>query len=244
VYRFLKEAGSGFIQFIPLVERSAHAPLQAENGLIQLALAAPAHSAEERSPVTDWSVRSEDYGTFLTTIFDEWVRQDVGRVFVQHFDVALGNWAGAGGSLCVFSPTCGKALAVEHNGDVYSCDHYVYPEWRLGNLRDRPLAEMVASAEQVKFGQDKSDTLPRYCRECDVRFACHGECPSTVSFAPRRPGVGPQLPVRRLQAFLHAHRRVHADDGAASARWTRADGDHGADRESGTGGTLENGGPQ
>jgi uncharacterized protein len=173
-YRFLREIGSGFIQFIPLVERSAHAPLQTENGLIQLSLAAP---AETRSPVTDWSVRSEDYGTFLTTIFDEWVRKDVGSTFVQIFDVSLGSWAGMGASLCVFGETCGTALAMEHNGDVYSCDHYVYPDYRLGNIRDTALIDLVASPEQVKFGQDKRDTLPRYCRECDVRFACNGECP-------------------------------------------------------------------
>jgi uncharacterized protein len=183
VYRYLKEIGSGFVQFIPLVERSAHAPLQTENGLIQLSLAAPAHTAAERSPVTDWSVRADDYGAFLTAIFDEWVRRDVGQTFVQTFDVALGSWMAAmyghptGGALCVFAPTCGSALAVEHNGDVYACDHYVYPEYRRGNLRDTPLAEMVFSPEQVKFGRDKLDTLPNYCRECSVRFACHGECP-------------------------------------------------------------------
>ncbi len=177
-YRFLREIGSGFIQFIPLVERSAHAPLQTENGLIQLTLASPpADTASVRQPVTDWSVRSEDYGTFLSTIFDEWVRNDVGKTFVQMFDVSLGVWAGMGATLCVFGETCGTALAMEHNGDVYSCDHYVYPEYRLGNIRDKALIELVASPEQVKFGQDKRDTLPRYCRECDVRFACNGECP-------------------------------------------------------------------
>jgi uncharacterized protein len=177
VYRFLREHGSGFMQFIPLVERAAPGPLAAAGGLIQLELAAPPKPGEARSPVTDWSVRSEDWGGFLVAIFDEWVRRDIGRVFVQSFDVALGVWAGAGASLCVFSETCGRALAVEHNGDVYACDHYVYPEFRRGNLRDTPLAEMVLSAEQVKFGADKRDTLPRYCRECEVRFACNGECP-------------------------------------------------------------------
>jgi uncharacterized protein len=177
VYRFLREIGSGFMQFIPLVERSSVGPLQTEDGLIQLALAAPPREGEGRSPVTDWSVRSEDYGTFLSTIFDEWVRRDVGTVYVQHFDVALGTWAGMGATLCVFSPTCGKALAMEHNGDLYSCDHYVYPEYRLGNIREKTLTEMILSPEQTKFGQDKQDTLPRYCRECSVRFACNGECP-------------------------------------------------------------------
>lgn len=176
-YRFLRETGSGFIQFIPLVERLAHAPLQTGGELIQLSLAAPARSGEARSPVTDWSVKSDDWGTFLSTIFDEWVRRDVGKTFVQSFDVALGLWAGMGSSLCVFGETCGTALAMEHNGDVYSCDHYVYPEYRLGNLRDATIVDMVASPQQIKFGQDKRDTLPQYCRECDVRFACNGECP-------------------------------------------------------------------
>ncbi|MFZ4775766.1 MAG: SPASM domain-containing protein, partial [Terrimicrobiaceae bacterium] len=127
--------------------------------------------------VTEWSVAPKDYGVFLREIFDEWIKRDVGRVFVQIFDVALGNWSGHGGGLCVFSPTCGTALAIEHNGDVYSCDHYVYPDYRLGNILNGTLGEMVGSEFQRKFGQDKSDNLPKYCRECDVRFACHGECP-------------------------------------------------------------------
>lgn len=177
VYRFLKEIGSGFIQFIPLVERSAHAPLQTQSGLIRLEFAAPATPQAPKSSVTDWSVESHAYGEFLVQIFDEWVRQDVGRYFVQLFDVALGNWLGRGGSLCVFSEKCGSALAMEHNGDVYSCDHYVYPDYKLGNLLEKSLLEMVRSPEQIKFGNDKRDMLPRYCRECEVRFACHGECP-------------------------------------------------------------------
>jgi uncharacterized protein len=132
---------------------------------------------EDAAPVTDWSVRSIDYGRFLCTVFDEWVRADVGKVFVQHFDVALGNWYGAPGALCVFSETCGKALAMEHNGDVYSCDHYVYPEYRLGNIHEKSLTELVESPEQQTFGNAKRDSLPTQCLECDVRFACHGECP-------------------------------------------------------------------
>ena len=180
VYRFLRDIGSGFIQFIPLVERAPAAPgARTPDGLIQLSLAAPPvpGNSGSRSPVTDWSVRAEDYGAFLVGIFDEWVRRDVGRVFVQLFDVALGNWIGAGSGLCVFAEQCGSALAIEHNGDVYACDHYVYPEYRRGNIAHQALADMVGSPEQKKFGCDKSDTLPRYCRECEVRFACNGECP-------------------------------------------------------------------
>ena len=114
---------------------------------------------------------------FLCTIFDDWVRHDVGRVFVQLFDVALGNWMGLGSSLCVFAEKCGAALAIEHNGDLYSCDHYVYPRYKLGNVMNVSLGEMVRSAAQVKFGSDKLNTLPKYCRKCEVRFACNGECP-------------------------------------------------------------------
>jgi uncharacterized protein len=176
VYQFLKEIGSGFIQFIPLVERIAPARLTIRG----VTLSEPPESGEEVEPgltVTDWSVRPEDYGRFLVEIFDQWVAADVGSVFVQLFDVALGNWLGIGSSLCVFAPTCGSALAVEHNGDVYSCDHYVYPKYHLGNLMNQSLGEMVMSPRQRQFGADKQNTLPRYCRKCKVRFACNGECP-------------------------------------------------------------------
>ena len=176
VYRFLQSIGSTFHQYIPLVERSLIAP-PTENGLIQISLAPPPQGKASRSPVTEWSVESEAYGNFLIAIFDAWVRRDVGKTFVQMFDVALGIWAKAGPGMCVFAPTCGSALAIEHNGDVYACDHYVYPEYRRGNIRETPLLEMVQSPEQQQFGQDKSDTLPQYCRRCEVRFACNGECP-------------------------------------------------------------------
>lgn len=177
VYRFLKEIGSRFLQFIPLVERDAPEALVAGNGRVPSRLAPPPRPGSPRAPVTDWSVRPEQWGSFLTTIFDRWVRRDVGRVFVQQFDVALGIWSGAGASLCVFAETCGKALAIEHNGDIYTCDHYVYPEFRLGNIRETSLRETVVAPAQVAFGNDKRDTLPRYCRRCAVRFACNGECP-------------------------------------------------------------------
>jgi uncharacterized protein len=181
VYRFLRKHGSGFMQFIPIVERMP------ENGPVAhgLELSLPPdldHPAEDGTDgsdarVTPWSVRPAEFGAFLCTIFDEWVGRDVGRVFVQHFDSALAKWVGAPGGTCVFAETCGRALAVEHNGDVYSCDHYVYPEYKLGNLRETPLAELVDSPQQKKFGDNKSSTLPRYCRECPVKFACNGDCP-------------------------------------------------------------------
>jgi uncharacterized protein len=122
-------------------------------------------------------VRPSEYGQFLITIFDEWIQRDVGKIFIQQFDAALANWMGAPAGVCIFSENCGRALAVEHNGDLYSCDHYVYPRYKLGNLMNTSLATMVDSPEQQAFGRAKSATLPRYCRECPVRFACHGECP-------------------------------------------------------------------
>jgi uncharacterized protein len=191
VYRFLKQIGSNFMQFIPLVERRAEQGTGGDlvdvtiggqarrNGRIE-ALADPPDpggAGPGEAVVTDWSVEAETFGSFLCAIFDQWVRQDIGRYFVQLFDVALGQWMGLGSSLCVFRPECGSALAIEHNGDLYSCDHYVYPQYRLGNLADRTLAEMANSAQQQKFGRDKLALLPKYCRDCDVRFACNGECP-------------------------------------------------------------------
>ena len=174
VYQFLKKIGSGFIQFIPLVERSA--PPGSEAGL-DLAPPPDPGGRAHHTLVTSWSVRAEHYGEFLVRIFDHWVRHDVGKTFVQIFDVTLGNWTGMGGGLCVFSEKCGLGLALEHNGDLYSCDHYVYPQFKLGNIMNRGLGALVDSDFQRKFGSDKSDTLPGYCRSCEVRFACHGECP-------------------------------------------------------------------
>ncbi|MFP5227290.1 MAG: anaerobic sulfatase maturase [Acidobacteriota bacterium] len=170
VYRFLRETGSGFIQFIPVVERRTAHPDADGLVLIQPASHQPAQ-------VTEWSVEPLAYGKFLSEIFDEWVKHDVGRVFVQQFDVALESWMGMEASLCVFRRTCGSALAMEHTGDLYSCDHFVYPENRLGNLADDDLSHMAHSDQQKKFGRDKLDALPRMCRTCDVRFACNGECP-------------------------------------------------------------------
>jgi len=174
VYEFLKAAGSTFHQFIPLVERAAAG--RSPHGL-DLAMPPDAEGAGGGEPVTPWSVKPEDYGDFLCAIFDSWSRRDIGQIFVQIFDVTLSNWVGAGGGICVFSEKCGSALAMEHNGDIYSCDHYVYPEYRQGNILETPLGDMVTSGRQRKFGSDKADTLPGYCRRCDVRFACHGECP-------------------------------------------------------------------
>jgi serine-type anaerobic sulfatase-maturating enzyme len=170
VYRFLKEIGSGFMQFIPVVERKAAEP--DAHGLV---LIQP--SVDKDAEVTDWSVEPVAYGNFLARIFDEWVKRDVGRYFVQLFDVALESWLGLEASLCVFRKTCGSALAMEHTGDVYSCDHFVYPEHKLGNIAELALEQMVSSRQQTTFGNNKRDLLPRMCRTCEVRFACNGECP-------------------------------------------------------------------
>src|SRR5258706_6240858 len=160
VYHFLRdEVGTQYMQFIPIVEPEKETHLQGEDA------------------VTNRSVTARQYGDFLIAIFDEWVRRDVGRVYVQIFEVALAAWVGAPKGLCIFEETCGAALAMEHNGDVYSCDHFVEPTYKLGNLKQRPLLAMVNSQQQYQFGQAKRDSLPRYCRECPVRFVCNGGCP-------------------------------------------------------------------
>ena len=160
VYRFFRDdLAAQFVQFIAIVERDNETGYQQGN------------------VVTDRSVSAEQYGKFLIGIFDEWVRRDVGQVFVQIFDVALAAWVGEPPALCIFSPTCGSAMALEHTGDLYSCDHFVEPDYFLGDILDTPMTELVGSEKQRKFGQDKLDTLPQYCLDCEVRFICHGGCP-------------------------------------------------------------------
>jgi uncharacterized protein len=179
VYRFFRdEVGAQFIQFIPIVERVSASMLPTANiGWSERPGGDRPLYTIEGNQVTQRSVEARAYGQFLIAIFDEWLRADVGKIYVQHFDSALANWFGVPGAVCVFSETCGQALALEHNGDLYSCDHFVEPAFKLGNIRDTHLVELLASPKQIKFGQDKKNTLPRYCRECEVRFACHGECP-------------------------------------------------------------------
>ncbi|MBP6470165.1 MAG: anaerobic sulfatase maturase [Chloroflexi bacterium] len=164
VYRFLRdEVGTTWMQFIPVVER-----INADGLTLY----------QEGTAVSDRSVQPEQFGRFLSTIFDEWVRRDVGTIYVQTFEAALSNWLGMPNSgMCVFNATCGTGLAIEHNGDLYSCDHFVEPNYFLGNIQETHMIELVASPQQIQFGLDKRDSLPRYCQECDVRFACHGECP-------------------------------------------------------------------
>jgi uncharacterized protein len=163
VYRFLRdEVKTSWIQFIPVVERIN------EDGKTLY---------QKGTQVSENSVLPEQFGTFLTTIFDEWVRRDVGKIFVQTFEAAVRSWLGLPTGMCFFSPTCGSGVALEHNGDLYSCDHFVEPDYLLGNIQETSMAELVGSSRQFQFGQDKLTTLPRYCQQCEVRFACHGECP-------------------------------------------------------------------
>ncbi len=178
VYRFFRdELETQFIQFIPIVERASETLLPLANvGWSERPGGERPLYVQSGNLITERSVQAEAYGRFLIEIFEEWVRHDIGRVYVQMFDVALSSWVGQP-SLCIFSPTCGNALALEHTGDLYACDHYVEPEYLLGNIQETHMLELVASDKQRKFGQDKMDTLPNYCRECEVRFACHGGCP-------------------------------------------------------------------
>lgn len=178
VYRFFRDTlQAQYIQLIPIVERAtAETITQANQGWGgQRGTDRPLYR-QAGDLVTERSVRSGQFGRFLIGIFDEWVRHDVGKVYVTTFDIALGSWLGQHNA-CIVSPTCGKALVLEHNGDVYSCDHYVEPDHLLGNIRRSPLKSLVASEKQRRFGQAKFDTLPKYCRECPVLFACYGECP-------------------------------------------------------------------
>ena len=168
LYRFLRELGSPYLQFIPIVERRATA-----GGLA----AAPQIDTDPGNTVTEWSVSPRAFGKFLCDIFDIWHRHDVGQVFVQFFETQVGLWAGGPASLCVFAETCGNGFALEHNGDLYTCDHFVYPEYRLGNIADKPLRELVWSDRAHDFGQDKANTLTEQCRKCRFRFACNGGCP-------------------------------------------------------------------
>ncbi len=183
-YRFLKRIGSGFIQFLPIVERM---PLKQKTGGLNLV----AQDFQGDAAVTDWSVPPDEFGRFLITIFDEWVRNDVAKYYVQIFDTTLANYAGEMPGLCVFSETCGDALVMEHNGDLFSCDHFVYPEYLLGNIATDRMADLVKSQKQFDFGIAKRNALPLYCLKCDVRYACHGECPKhRFSFTPDgKPGL-------------------------------------------------------
>ncbi len=179
VYRYFRDdVGARYLQFIPIVERATPESLPvADAGWGTSGREVRPLYTLDGSLVTSRTVTADGWGRFLSSVFDEWVIRDVGTVYVQMFDAALASWVGVPPAVCIFSETCGNALTVEHTGDVYSCDHFVEPRYLLGNIRDTHLLTMVASPEQRRFGTDKRDTLPRYCRECPVKFACQGECP-------------------------------------------------------------------
>jgi uncharacterized protein len=170
VYRFLKQIGSRYMQFIPIVEW-----IDPEAKSDQLSILTP--NTPKKAIVTDWSVNPSDYGKFLIAIFDEWVSRDVGTYYVITFDAVLANWAGEPPAICVYAKNCGHAGVMEFNGDVYSCDHFVFPEYKLGNVRKTSLEAMMHSDFQKKFGRDKRDKLPRYCFQCEFLNICTGECP-------------------------------------------------------------------
>ena len=167
-YRFFKENGCQFLQFTPIVERLT----RHEDGRTLASLA-----DKDEISLSEASVAPEQWGYFLCAIFDEWVRKDVGKIFVEIFDCTLANWMGISPGICAYSKECGHAGVMEHNGDVYSCDHFVFPEYKLGNIRDYSLIDMLYGEQQQEFSRLKHSSLPRQCKECDMEFACHGECP-------------------------------------------------------------------
>ena len=167
VYKFLRSL-SHYMQFLPVVEYVRERP-----GRRPLIVSPDEEDAIEAS----WSVSARGYGEFMCEVFDEWIKRDVGNYFVQLFDITLANWCGVPPSLCAFGEVCGDGLVVEHNGDVYSCDHFVYPEYKLGNIADKHIADMYKSEEQQAFGRDKREALPMECKRCNYYFLCKGECP-------------------------------------------------------------------
>ena len=213
VYRFFRDdMRAQFIQLIPIVERVTETLLPLAN------LGWSTERGEDRPlylqtghHVTERTVEPEEFGRFLVAIFDEWVRNDVGEVFVQHFDTALANWYGEPAGVCVFSETCGLAVALEHNGDLYSCDHYVEPDYLLGNIKDTPMVELVGSPQQIESGLAKRESLPEYCRSCDVRFACHGGCPKNrfISTPDGEDGLN-YLCAGYKMFYQHINRPMHA----------------------------------
>ena len=167
-YHFFRDNGCQYLQFTPIVERLT----EHEDGRTLASLA-----DDREIPLADASVTPQQWGNFLCTIFDNWVRHDVGKTFVEIFDCTLANWMGVLPGICAYSKECGHAGVMEHNGDVYSCDHFVFPEYKLGNIRDQSLIDMLYGEKQQAFSRLKHTSLPRQCKECDMEFACHGECP-------------------------------------------------------------------
>ena len=190
VYRFLRdEVGTSWIQFIPAIERISQGTVS---------------PFQEGTTVSERSVEPDQWGQFLIVIFDEWVCQDVGKIFVQTFEAAVRNWLGRGSSgMCIFDPVCGHGLALEHNGDLYACDHFVELGYLLGNILEQHITELAGAEQQRMFGRDKRDSLPTFCRECDVRFACHGECPRNRFLTTPDDEPGLNYLCQGYKAFFH-----------------------------------------
>jgi uncharacterized protein len=235
VYRFLRrEIGSTYLQFIPIVELKGFettAPQKWDPASLPRLGDPRCHPDHPDSIVTPWSVVAEEYGSFLCRIWDEWQARDFGKVLVNLCETLVAQHMGLPSQVCVHSEICGKGVALEHDGDVYSCDHYVYPEYRLGNVRERSLGEMVFSPDQVRFGYAKSETLPAYCKRCEFVSDCRGECPKNRLL--RTPDGEPGLsylcsglkrfyshavPVARKMAGRIRSRATLTEPGNASAR--------------------------
>ena len=192
-YRFFKENGCQFLQFTPIVERTVkHA-----DGRHLATITDPADA-----PLSDMSVTPEQWGRFLCAIFDEWVRHDVGKIYVELFDCMLANWVGVTPGICMYAKECGHAGVMEFNGDVYSCDHFVFPEYRLGNIRQKTITEMLYGEQQQRFSELKHKSLPQECKECRWEFACHGECPKNRFIKDRYGNPGKNYLCRGYQQFF------------------------------------------
>lgn len=209
VYRFFKEQGVEFVQFAPVVERLPDA-ISSRHGL-RYAGPAMLEREEQQTQITPWTVVAEEYGDFLIAIFEEWVRHDVGTLFVMNFEWALNAWIGNPSPVCVHAGQCGKSLVVEHNGDVYACDHTVYPQYRLGNIGTDSLSAMAEKSLQTGFGVAKESLLPRYCRECEVLALCQGGCPKHrfMKTLYDEPGLQYLCPGYR-KFFLHIRKYLRA----------------------------------
>lgn len=224
VYRFLKGTGSRYMQFLPVVEW-----IDPAAGQDELRILPP--GSEKKAEVTDWTVDPLDYGNFLIRIFDEWVRKDVGDCYVITFDCVLANWMRVPPSVCTAAATCGNAGVVEHNGDVYACDHFVFPEYRLGNIMEKSVLTLMNSPVQHQFGKDKREKLPSYCRKCRFLDLCNGECPKNriVKTPDGEPGLNYLCPgFRRFYQYTEpyfdfmANELVHKRPPSNVKKWATA----------------------
>lgn len=213
-YHFFKEIGCQYLQFTPIVERI----IPHSNGRSLASLQDTAENQTEPT-IAPYSVSPAKWGNFLCTIFDEWVRHDVGRVFVEIFDCTLANWVGVAPGICAYAKECGHAGVMEYNGDVYSCDHFVFPEYQLGNIATNSMIELLYGEKQQAFSRLKHTSLPRQCKECDMEFACHGECPKNRFSVDKYGGKGSQLSLPRILPILYSRSSLYGFHEARAASW-------------------------